>query len=246
MELSHSWEVASCATTQELPNVLWNPKVYYGVKKDPSTGLYPESDQFSPYNHTVSKTYFNIIHSPTPWSSWWSLSSWLSHQYPICIPLLPYSCYMPCSSYPPWEKWTQGIKQYLQSAEFSESLLHVSSGFQRFFTSIVARTCKNLIQEEIKRRSNSGNACYHSVQNLLYYRLLSRNIKTKIYKTIILPVVLYGCETWPLTIRVDHRLRVSENTVVRRLLEWRELKWREVGENYIIRSFILVPFSKYN
>jgi hypothetical protein len=53
----------------------------------------------------------------------------------------------------------------------------------------------NLIQEEIKRRLNSGNACYHSVQNLLSSPLLSKNIKIRIYKTIILPVVLYGCET---------------------------------------------------
>jgi hypothetical protein len=58
---------------------------------------------------------------------------------------------------------------------------------------------QNLIQEEIKRRLNSGNACYHSVQNLLSSRLLSKNIKIRIYKRIILPVVLYGCETWSLT-----------------------------------------------
>jgi hypothetical protein len=48
-------------------------------------------------------------------------------------------------------------------------------------------------------RLNSGNACYHSVQNLLSSRLLSKNIKIRIYKTIILPVVLYCCETWSLT-----------------------------------------------
>jgi hypothetical protein len=42
---------------------------------------------------------------------------------------------------------------------------------------------------------NSGNACYHSVQNLLSSRLLSKNIKVRIFKTIILPVVLHGCET---------------------------------------------------
>jgi hypothetical protein len=52
-----------------------------------------------------------------------------------------------------------------------------------------------MIQEEIKRRLDSGNACYHSVQKLLSSRLLSRNIKITIYRTIILPVVLYGCET---------------------------------------------------
>jgi hypothetical protein len=62
---------------------------------------------------------------------------------------------------------------------------------------------KNLIHEEIKRRLNSGNACYHSVQKLLSSRLLSKNIKIRIYKTIILPVVLYGYETWSLTLREE-------------------------------------------
>jgi hypothetical protein len=56
-------------------------------------------------------------------------------------------------------------------------------------------TNKNLIQEKIKSILNSGNACYDSVQNLLSSRLLSKNIKTGIYKTVILPIVLYVCET---------------------------------------------------
>jgi len=51
------------------------------------------------------------------------------------------------------------------------------------------------IPEEIKSRLRSGNACYHSVQKLLSSRLPSKNLKIKIYRTIILPVVLYGCET---------------------------------------------------
>jgi hypothetical protein len=53
-------------------------------------------------------------------------------------------------------------------------------------------TNQNLIQEEIKRRLNSGNAFYHLVQNLLSSRLLSKKLKIRIYKTIVLPVVLYG------------------------------------------------------
>jgi hypothetical protein len=65
-----------------------------------------------------------------------------------------------------------------------------------------------LIEEEIKRRFNLGNACYHSVQNLLSSHLLFKNIQISIYKTIIDPVVLYGCETWSLTLREEHRLRV--------------------------------------
>jgi hypothetical protein len=56
-------------------------------------------------------------------------------------------------------------------------------------------TNQNLIQEEINRRLGSGNACYHSVHNLLSFRLLSKNLKIRIYKTKILPVVLYECET---------------------------------------------------
>ena len=68
-----------------------------------------------------------------------------------------------------------------------------------------------------KRRLKSGNACYHSVQNLLSSILLSKNLKIKIYRTIILPVVLYGCETLSLTLREEHRLRVFENRVLRRI-----------------------------
>jgi hypothetical protein len=56
-----------------------------------------------------------------------------------------------------------------------------------------------------------------SVQSILSSRLLSRNVKVKIYKTIILPVVLYGCETSSLTLREEHRLRVFENSVLRRI-----------------------------
>jgi hypothetical protein len=55
-------------------------------------------------------------------------------------------------------------------------------------------TNQNLIQEEIKRRLNCGNACYHLVQNLLSSCLLLKHLQIRIYKTIILPVVLYGCE----------------------------------------------------
>jgi hypothetical protein len=59
---------------------------------------------------------------------------------------------------------------------------------------------ENLIHEEIKRL-NSGNAFYHSVQNLLSSHLLPKNIKARIYKTVILPVVLHGCETWSTDIK---------------------------------------------
>jgi hypothetical protein len=78
-------------------------------------------------------------------------------------------------------------------------------------------TNQNYIQEEIKGRLKSGSACYHSVQKLLSSSFLSKNLKIKIYRNIILPVVLYGCETWSLTLREEHRLRVFENGVQRRI-----------------------------
>jgi hypothetical protein len=79
----------------------------------------------------------------------------------------------------------------------------------------ITLTNQNWKHEEIKSRLNSGNTCYHSVQSLLSSCLPSRNIQVKIYKTIILPVVLYGCETWSLTLREEHRLQVFENRVLR-------------------------------
>jgi hypothetical protein len=102
-------------------------------------------------------------------------------------------------------------------------------------------TNQNPIQEEIKRRMNSGNVCYHSVQNLLSSHLLSKNIKIGIYKTIILSMVLCWCETWFLTLREDRRLRVLENRVLRRTFgpkrdevmgDWRKLHNEELHNLY--------------
>jgi len=79
------------------------------------------------------------------------------------------------------------------------------------------------------------------VQNLLSSRLLSKNVKIKIYRTIILPVVLYGCETWSLTLREERRLRVFENKVLRRIFgprseevtgDWRRLHNEELNVLY--------------
>ena len=98
-------------------------------------------------------------------------------------------------------------------------------------------TNKNSIQEEIKSRLKVWNACYYSVQNLLSSGLLSKKLKIKIYRTVILPVVLYGCETWSLTMREERRLRVFENRVLRRVFgperdevtgEWRKLHNEEL------------------
>jgi hypothetical protein len=70
-------------------------------------------------------------------------------------------------------------------------------------------TNQYLIQESIKRRLNSDYACYRSVENLLSARLLPKNEKMRICKTTNLPVVLYGCETWSLIFREEHKLRVK-------------------------------------
>jgi len=102
-------------------------------------------------------------------------------------------------------------------------------------------TNQNSIQEKIKRRLKSGNASYHSVQNLLFSSLLSRNFKIKIYSTIILLVVLYGCESWSLTLREERRLRVFENRVLKRIFgpkmgevtgDWRKLHDEELNDLY--------------
>ena len=90
-----------------------------------------------------------------------------------------------------------------QHAGQSHSIKNDISPFERveefkFFGTIL--TNQNSIQEEIKSRLNSGNVCYYSVQNLLSSSLLSKNYEIKIYRIIILPVVLCGCETRSLTL----------------------------------------------
>jgi hypothetical protein len=98
---------------------------------------------------------------------------------------------------------------------------------------------KNSIQEEIKSRMKSGNACYHSVQNLLYFSLPSKYIKIKIYRNAILLVILYGCKTWSLTLREEHTLRVLEKRATRRYFglkreevigEWRKLNNEKLND----------------
>ena len=81
------------------------------------------------------------------------------------------------------------------------------------------------------------------MQNLLSSRLLSKNLKIKIYRIIILPVVLYGCETWSLTLREERRLRVFENRVLMRLFGPKRDEVIGDGENYIMRSLgIFIPY----
>jgi hypothetical protein len=105
-----------------------------------------------------------------------------------------------------------------QNAGRNHSIKIDNSSFERVEESkylVTTLTNQNSIQEEVKSRLKSGNACYYSVQNLLSFTLLSKNLKIRIYRTIILPVVLYGCETWSLTMKEERRLRVFENNVLR-------------------------------
>jgi len=113
-------------------------------------------------------------------------------------------------------------------------------------------THQNSILEENKSRLRLGNACYHSVQNLLSSRLLSKNLKIKTYRTIILPVVLYGCETWSLTLREERKLRVFENMVLRIFGprrdevtgEWRRLHNEELKDLYSSPNIVRVIRSR--
>jgi hypothetical protein len=91
------------------------------------------------------------------------------------------------------------------------------------------------------------------VQNLLSSRLLSKNLKIKIYRTIILPVVLYGCEIWSLTLREERRLRVFENRVLRRIFgrrrdevtgDWRSLYNEEINFLYSSPNIVRVIKSR--
>ena len=109
----------------------------------------------------------------------------------------------------------------------------------------------------ITEEQNQLNVTYYfilllinSVQNLLSSRLLSKNVKIKIYRTIILPVVLYGCETWSLTLREERRLRVFENMVLRRIFgprrdevtgDWRGLHNEELNEQ--IELYALLRYT---
>jgi len=109
------------------------------------------------------------------------------------------------------------------------------------------------VQEEIKNRLKLGNACCYSVQNLLSSSLLSKKLKIKIYRTIKLLVVLYGCETWSLKLREKHRLSVFENRVLTRLFgpkrdevtgEWRNLHNEEFSNLYFLPNIVRVVKSR--
>ena len=119
---------------------------------------------------------------------------------------------------------------------------------ERFKYLEITLSNQNYIQEEIKSRLKSGNISYNSVKISSSSNLLTKkkNRKIKIYRTIILPVVLYGCETWSLTLREERRLRAFENTVLRRIFgynwdnvtrEWRKLHKEELNDLYSPLNF---------
>jgi hypothetical protein len=108
------------------------------------------------------------------------------------------------------------------------------------------------IHDEIKSSLNSGNACYYSVQNLLSSRVISKNQNINIYKTVIFPVVLYGCQTWSLTLGQEHRLRVFENRVLKKIFgpkreedrSWRKLHNDEIHDLYSSPNIVRVIKSR--
>ena len=114
-------------------------------------------------------------------------------------------------------------------------------------------TDQNSIQEEINYILKLGNACYYLVQNLMSSSLLPKTLNIKIYRAIIFPVVLYGCETWSLTLREERRLRVFENRVLRRVFgpkrdevtgEWRKLQNEELRDTYSEPNIVRVVKSR--
>jgi hypothetical protein len=111
---------------------------------------------------------------------------------------------------------------------------------------------QNGIRDEIESRLNLGNACYYSVHNLLSSCLISKYLNNKIYKTVILPVVLYECETWSLTLGEEHRLRVFEDSVLRKIFgpkreedrSWRKLHNDELHNLYSSLNIVRVIKSR--
>ena len=108
-------------------------------------------------------------------------------------------------------------------------------------------TNQNAIQEEIKSRLRSGNACYYLVQNLLASRLLSKNLKIKMYRNIIFPFVLFGCETWSPTLREERKMRVFDKMVLRIIFgytrdevtrEWRRMPNEELNDLYSLPNIV--------
>ena len=143
-----------------------------------------------------------------------------------------------------------------QNSGRSRSVKYGSSSFERveefqYLETNMAH--QNSIQEEIKGRLKSENACYHLVQNLLSSRLLSKLLKIKIYTVINFPFVLYGCETWSVTMAEKTKMSVSENRVLMRIFgprsdevtrEWGKLHNEKLNDPYNSPNIVRVIKSK--
>ena len=108
-------------------------------------------------------------------------------------------------------------------------------------------TKENSIQEESKSRLKSGNACYHSMKNFLSSLCYKTNLKIKIYRAKNFACFLYGRKSWSLTLREEHRLRVFENKVLRRIFgpkrdevtrEWRKLNNEKLHDLYFSPNIV--------
>jgi hypothetical protein len=138
-----------------------------------------------------------------------------------------------------------------QNAGQSHNIKTENSSFERveeFRHFEINLTNQNSTQEEIKIRLISGNACYHSVQNILSSGLISKHTHIKIYRTVIWPVVLYGCGTRSLTLREERRLWVFEIRVLRGIFgperdevtgEWRKLHKAELYDLYCSHNIFM-------
>ena len=143
-----------------------------------------------------------------------------------------------------------------QNAGRSQNVKIHNSSFERveeFKCLGTTLTNQNSIQKETKSRWKSENACYNLVHNLLSSSLISRNLKTKICRTISLSVVVYGYETWSLILREERRLRGFENRVLRRIFgpkrdevtgDWRKLHIEELNDLYSLLNVVRVMTSR--
>jgi hypothetical protein len=113
-------------------------------------------------------------------------------------------------------------------------------------------TNQNDIHDEIKIRLNLGTCLLSISPKSFVFTSHIKNLKIKIYKTVILPTALYGCETWSLTLREEHRLRVFENRVLRRVFgpekeedgSWRKLHDDELHSLYSSPNIVRVIKSR--
>jgi hypothetical protein len=149
--------------------------------------------------------------------------------------------------------WQREISQQVLRIEPRLFIQYPVPSLPRIFRLTAAYNLnQNDIHDKIMSGLNSGNVCNYSVQHFLSSRLISKNLKIKIYETVILPLLLYGCDTWSLTLREEHRLRVFENRVLRRIFwpkreedgSWRKLHNDELHSLYSSPNIVRVSKSR--